>query len=175
MAKLIKFPSELANLTKYLTKGSVGFSIIDLENAIKSHDNNEKIFTRFFDECNTNKYHPIFVGKVSNLARLKTRIPDVTIPNDVVYYFIHGNNKTCSDDAFILELYHYLSFNKIPTLVYSRDKFNNRKSWNTPRVMISNNENPKRPRNPLLPGVINYLADRTIIESIDLGSNHIKF
>lgn len=174
---MFKFSSELTRISRVLANtGRVGVSIIDGENAINTPRVSERIFSNFFSDCTTNNHQPIIVAKVSNLDRLKKRIPKVEIPVDVIYYFLHGDNKTCPDDAFIIELYSNIkSTLKVPVFVFSRDNYKERNKWLLPRTMISSDNNPKRPRYATQPGVENYHPDQKVIAETELGTDHRAF
>lgn len=142
-----------------------GFAILDGENAIMHRSNNVKFVKNYFDDCKTMNLKPIIVAKVSDVKRLKKRIPDVEIPDDIIFFFLHGNNKNCPDDAFIIELYNHLKTNSIDSKIFTIDKFSNRKSWDQKvhNTMISYNLFPTRPRSHLDPSTIVYKPDIDLV------------
>lgn len=147
-----------------------GFAILDGENAINDKRKKHKYLTNFFADCATMDLRPIIVAKVSDVRRLKKRVPHVEIPDDIIFFFLHGNNKMCPDDAFIIELYSHLVSAGISTKVFSIDKFSNRKSWaqKLHKTMISYNLVPKRPRSSTDPDVILYHPDLGHIISVKI-------
>ena len=148
MPKLFDFETIIPYLKENIIGSYKGASILDGENAIMHKSNCDKYLKNFFADCASNNERPIIVAKVSNLARLKKRIPNIEIPEDILYFFLHGNNHKCPDDAFIIELYSKLKEENINTKIFSIDKFSNRKSWNDKvyATMISYNLFPARPR-----------------------------
>jgi hypothetical protein len=151
--------------------GSEGFAILDGENAIMNISKKDIFFTNFFNDSKKMNLRPIIVGKISNIKRLQTRIPDVQIPNDILYFFLHGDNKKCPDDAFIIELYATLKLNGIHSKIFTIDKFSNRKNWETKvfNTMISYNLFPNRPRTIKDPRTIIYSPNMSLILGADLS------
>jgi len=149
---------------------SKGFAILDGENAINDKRKKHKYLTNYFADCATMNLRPIIVAKVSDVRRLKKRVPSVEIPDDIIFFFLHGNNKMCPDDAFIIELYSHLVSAGINAKVFSIDKFSNRKSWaqKLHKTMISYNLIPKRPRCSTDPDVIMYHPDLDHIISVKI-------
>jgi hypothetical protein len=147
-----------------------GFAILDGENAINDKRKKHKYLTNFFVDCATMNLRPIIVAKVSDVRRLKKRVPSIEIPDDIIFFFLHGNNKMCPDDAFIIELYSHLVSAGMIAKVFSIDKFSNRKSWaqKLHKTMISYNLIPKRPRCSTDPDVILYHPDLDHIISVKI-------
>jgi hypothetical protein len=147
-----------------------GFAILDGENAINDKRKKHKYLTNFFADCATMNLRPIIVAKVSDVRRLKKRVPSVEIPDDIIFFFLHGNNNMCPDDAFIIELYSHLVSSGMNAKVFSIDKFSNRKSWaqKLHKTMISYNLVPKRPRCSTDPDVILYHPDLNHIISVKI-------
>ncbi len=148
-----------------------GFAILDGENAIMHVGNKVSYLTNFFSDAKEMKLKPIIVAKVSNLNRLKTRIPEVEIPDDIMYFFLHGDNKKCPDDAFIIELYNNLKSEGINSKIFTVDKFSNRKNWDGKvfPTMISYNLFPTRPRTILDPRTIVYKPNLENIIATELS------
>jgi len=147
-----------------------GFAILDGENAINDKRKKHMYLTNYFADCATMNLRPIIVAKVSDVRRLKKRVPSVDIPDDIIFFFLHGNNKMCPDDAFIIELYSYLISAGMNAKVFSIDKFSNRKSWaqKLHKTMISYNLVPKRPRSSNDTDVIMYNPDLDHIISVKI-------
>jgi hypothetical protein len=148
-----------------------GVAILDGENAIMHKSNNVKFVQNFFTDCQTMNLLPVIVAKVSNVSRLKKRIPEVEIPDDIHYFFLHGNNQNCPDDAFIIELYSKLKDAGIASYIFTIDKFSNRKGWNEKvfKTMISYNLAPSRPRNCTDPNVIVYTPEIDVIINTEIN------
>lgn len=165
MPKNFNFETIVSWLKSNIVSPINSIAILDGENAVMHKSNNTNYVRNFFTDCKANNYLPIIVAKVANLNRFKKRIPNVDIPDDVIYFFLHGDNKKCPDDAFIIELYSKLKDNAINTYIFSIDKFANRKSWDSKiyKTMISYNTEPARPRNCTDPNVIIYKPDIDII------------
>ena len=152
--------------TKY-----TGIAILDGENAIMHKSKNIKFLQNFFIDCKEMNLLPVIVAKVSNLNRLKKRIPEVEIPDDIHYFFLHGNNQNCPDDAFIIELYARLKNLGINTKIFTIDKFSNRKGWNDKlyKTMISYNLAPARPRICTEPNVLIYQPNLDFIINTEIN------
>jgi hypothetical protein len=165
MPKNFNFDSTVSWLKSNIVSPINGIAILDGENAVMHKTNNTNYVKNFFNDCKTMNLLPVIVAKVANLNRFKKRIPDVEISDDVIYFFLHGDNKKCPDDAFIIELYSTLKNDGINTYIFSIDKFANRKSWDSKvyKTMISYNTEPARPRNCTDPNVIIYTPNIEII------------
>ena len=157
MPVIFDFKVIVSWLKTHLNNPIKGFAILDGENAIMNKSKKVSYMTNFMTDCKTYNLKPIIVGKVSDIKRLRKRIPEVEIPDDVIYFFLHGNNKKCPDDAFIIELYNVLKSESIESKIFTTDKFSNRKNWGDKvySTMISYNLYPTRPRT--------HTDDKTII------------
>jgi hypothetical protein len=125
-----------------------GYGIIDLANAINGRTQEQKVIscTRIFLQCALLDLEPIVIGKMANEARFRRELTGVKIPENIKYFFLHGANKTCPDDAFIIQLYRQLKDNNINCIIFSNDQYRQRESWSYIRTMISWNDEPLRPR-----------------------------
>jgi hypothetical protein len=162
------------NITSWLKtciNDHVGLAILDGENAIMHKSNNVKFVQNFFTDCKEMNLQPVIVAKVANMTRLKKRIPEVEIPEDIPYFFLHGDNRNCPDDAFIIELYAKLKEDGVNTKIFTIDKFSNRKGWSDKvfETMISYNLAPSRPRKRTDPNVLLYEPDLTFIIKTEIN------
>jgi len=148
-----------------------GLAILDGENAIMHKTNKVQYLSNYFKDCQTNNLRPLIVAKVANLNRLQKRIPEVEIPKDILFFFLHGDNKNCPDDGFIIELYSRLKTDGVNVKIFTIDKFSNRKSWNDKvfKTMISYNLAPARPRSCTDPNVIVYKPDLDVIIKTEIN------
>jgi len=131
-------------------KGKNGFVICDASNMSKFSHGIE-VMQNYLSDCVESNVVPVLVGKFSHIARLKREFPGIVFPEDLIYFFLHAGEGSCSDDAFIHELYAYLKKNGPRTYICSNDKYSNKKAWTegelkVMKTMISHNDNPKRPR-----------------------------
>jgi hypothetical protein len=144
---------------------SKGFAIIDFENTVISKTYEQKIIIWNFIlyTCELMNLKPIIVGKVANLDRLRTKLNNISIPLDILYFFLHGNNQTCADDAFIIELYNHLTTLGIHSIIFSNDKYRKRLNWSYIPTMISWNDHPNRPRYMNNPKTWIYTPNKSLI------------
>ena len=150
---------------------NVGFAILDGDNALKN-PNPVDVFSRWMDHAATHNLRLLIVAKTAHINRLKTRLPaGIVLPDDLLYFFLHGDNKRCPDDAFIIELHAHLRGAGIDSTVFSSDMYRNRDRWMYHPTLISHNLSPKRPRNAQEPGSIIYTPTRGIVMSTVLTTH----
>ena len=143
-----EFSFPISNFKSKLPASKCGYAIIDLANAINGRTPDQIITscTRIFVQCSFLDLIPIIVGKMANEARFRRELAGVSIPDDILYFFLHGSNKTCPDDAFIIQLYSLLTTNGMHCVIFSNDKYRRRETWSYAKTMISWNDQPTRPR-----------------------------
>lgn len=170
MTIIFDFESVVTWLKTQLISPKVGFAILDGENAIMHRSKKVSYMTNYFTDCENEKLIPIIVGKVSDVKRLQKRIPDVKIPDDILYFFLHGNVQKCPDDAFIIELHNHLKKEDVISKIFTTDKFSNRKSWGDKvyTTMISYNLFPSRPRTHTDPKTIIYKPNLKMIVDTEI-------
>jgi len=154
-----KFASTIEWLkTTYITPSSgwTGFAILDCENVLVKHSKEDiiKWFDYYFTQCKTHKTMPILISKSSHLKRFRERVEGVDIPDFIPYFFLHGVNKSSTDDAFILELCYNLKKSKINAIIVTDDKLKGLTPEKCPSAKITWNKNPIRPPTKSKPGYV---------------------
>ena len=150
---------------------NAGFAILDGDNALKN-PNPVDVFSRWMDHATTHNLRLLIVAKTAHINRLKTRLPaGIVLPDDLLYFFLHGDNKRCPDDAFIIELHANLRGAGIDSTVFSSDMYRNRDRWMYNPTLISHNLSPKRPRFAHEPGSIIYTPTRGTVMSTAISTH----
>jgi len=150
---------------------NAGFAILDGDNALKN-PNPVDVFSRWMDHATTHNLRLLIVAKTAHINRLKTRLPaGIVLPDDLLYFFLHGDNKRCPDDAFIIELHANLRGAGIDSTVFSSDMYRNRDRWMYNPTLISHNQSPSRPRHAHDPGSIIYTPTRGTVMSTVLTTH----
>ena len=168
------FSFPILSLKSELSDKYSGFAIIDLANAINGRTQEQKITscTRIFVQCSFSNLRPIIVGKMANIARFQRELDGVLIPDNLLYFFLHGSNSTCPDDAFIIQLYRLLRNESIHAVIFSNDQYRRRKSWSYARTMISWNDEPIRPRSIHDERTWVCNLDKDLIIDTDIPADH---
>jgi uncharacterized membrane protein YgcG len=149
MTNVLSFSSVIEYLLGIRSYSYSGFAILDCENATQaSARSGLHYILGFFAECRARSMYPILVGKCAHIARFLQQA-HMLLPSDPFYYFfLHGNNKKCPDDCFIVEMQARFTALGQSCLVYTNDRFANRMTWSksVTDAMISSTDNPTRPR-----------------------------
>uniref|UniRef100_A0A6C0H0M4 Uncharacterized protein n=1 Tax=viral metagenome TaxID=1070528 RepID=A0A6C0H0M4_9ZZZZ len=149
MTNVLSFSSVIEYLLGVRYYSYSGFAILDCENATQaSARTGLHYILGFFAECRARSMYPILVGKCAHIARFLQQA-HMLLPSEPFYYFfLHGNNKKCPDDCFIVEMQARFTALGQSCLVYTNDRFANRMTWSksVTDAMISSTDNPTRPR-----------------------------
>jgi len=149
MTNVLSFSSVIEYLLGVHSHSYSGFAILDCENATQaSARSGLHYILGFFAECRATSMYPILVGKCAHIARFLQQAHMLLPTEPFYYFFLHGNNKKCPDDCFIVEMQARFTALGQSCLVYTNDRFANRMTWSksVTDAMISSTDNPTRPR-----------------------------
>ena len=121
-------------------KDNDGFAIIDSANLLAAYgardaDERSRVWQGIKEQCASMKLEMIVIGKESDIPRFTRRVTGgstpTSVPADLLWFFIHVDNKSPKDDGFAIELYHRLTTARpeVRCMIFTNDQFRRRGTW----------------------------------------------
>jgi hypothetical protein len=182
------FDEVITRLFKVLSskKDKDGFAIIDSANLLGAYgardaDERSRVWQGIKEQCDRMRLEMIVIGKESDIPRFTRRVTGgstpTSVPADLLWFFIHVDNKSPKDNGFAIELYHRLTTArpKVRCVIFTNDQFRKRGAWKIDLpFFISWFDAPIRPCKIVKKGLIPFTCtlDSHMIRIKDIPPEH---